>query len=338
MCKKNKPQEEFVFIKIPRKQVIPEEFKKAANNDQGTEYFQEFNFGTLITYGHPLVAYQEVLRVLNECQTVDQQAYECIHKGDPYYWLGTAAFLAMDFETAVFFMDAAVSEDLRQNLTKLDTPAHLFIQLRGGHPAQVAKNLVENAESHMEQLINIYNSYPSSNLSLPKFSLDDLRSFFFSKSLKSGNKQWRSLATALISYVLEYDLRVKQRDLIITPSSNEAFLLHLFKGCVLLESLLKLNPKNRPSAKTLGQVLEHVQSDLGLSSTPPIRADEFQDVIDQVRSSPRTIDAAFEIAGKTRNTVGHSLGWEINLSRGEYSSLFENIGIACLHSISALYR
>ena len=141
--------------------------------------------------------------------------------------MGLAAFKMNDFQTAAFFMDAAVSEDIRNNTNDLDTPAHLFIQLRGDQPAQAAKEQVELAKSQMMHLIDIYNSNLGQNTTFSYFTINDLRNFFLIKSLLPCNKSWRSLTTTLISYVMEYDFRIRQMGLIVNPASNEVFLLHL---------------------------------------------------------------------------------------------------------------
>lgn len=336
-----------VVVEIPRKDVKVYELKKAAADMKGTEYFQSFHFGTLIKYDRPLIAYKEVIRVLKECLIADYEAFSNIHKGGPYYWLGYAAFLARDFETAVYFMDAATAEDLRENdeiyhndLKNIETPALLFIQLKGDHPKQAAKKLVELAETRMNELIDTYNSYQGRMSSLPEISTEYLRSKFFLEALKPHNSKWRSLTTALISYVLEYDLRVIQRDLVIDPSSKEPFILHLFKGGLLLESLITLNPNNTPPTccKTLKYKMKHVHKDLGIPKKLNISTDELQEVIDILSSAETTIEKSFQIAGKVRNTTGHSLGWEVSISQDEYRGLFERIGVSCLHTISALYR
>jgi len=329
---------QITLVRVPRKVVIPDEFREATARDQGTEYFQSFHFGTLVNYGHPLAAFEEAIHVLAECKSVDEVAYDKIHKGGPYYWLGMAAFIAKDYETAVYFMDAAVSQDLRRDENNLETPALLFIQLRGGHPAQAAKHLVEHAESQMAALVHVYNSLSGRPPAVPDLSLQDLRSLFLLESLRKSNSAWRSLATALISFVLEYDLRALQRDLVLSPSSFEPFLLHLFKGCILLESLVKLNPKSKPPGNTLWPALDYVKGHLGLGTVPQLSAAHLQDVINQLKSLPPTIQAAIEVAGKTRNTTGHSIGWEITITVEEYEKLYQCIGAACLHTIACLYR
>ena len=43
----------------------------------------------------------------------DPNRYRELHKGTPFYFLGMASYSARDFEKALFYMDAALEEDLR---------------------------------------------------------------------------------------------------------------------------------------------------------------------------------------------------------------------------------
>jgi hypothetical protein len=57
-------------------------------------------------------ALDQGINLLATCKQIDADAYRRIHKGTPFYWLGTAAFLVHDYQTATFLFDAAVSEDI----------------------------------------------------------------------------------------------------------------------------------------------------------------------------------------------------------------------------------
>ena len=58
---------------------------------------------------------------LNRCLSLDASLYEELHKGTPFYWTGTAAFMLHDYRTAAFFHDAAISEDLRAGADPVGT-------------------------------------------------------------------------------------------------------------------------------------------------------------------------------------------------------------------------
>lgn len=325
------------ILQFRRKKVDKSEFQAAASQAKGTEFFQQFGFGFLVQRRQPLFAYNEILRVLQECRAADEKAYRDIHKGGPYYWLGMAAYMFRDYETSVYFMDAAVAEDLRSNAAAVDTPAMLFITLRGDHPHQAAKEFVAMSEDVIGGIIQTYLKYQGRGTALPDLTLEDLRSDFLYPATQPTNRRLRSVATALLSFFLEASLRKVQLDNVLNPSSFEPFILHLLKGGLLVESLIKLNPKNPPTDRTLGRVLNHVASDLGISAGLSISANELQDVIDQAGSATWTIENAFQISGRIRNTTGHSLGWEIKLTFDQYGALVQHLSVSCLHTISTLY-
>jgi hypothetical protein len=325
------------IVQFRRKRVNATEFQAAAAQRKGTEFFQQFGFGFLVQRRQPLFAYNEILRVLQECRAADHEAYKEIHKGGPFYWLGMAAFMFRDFETSVYFVDAAVAEDLRSNAAAIDTPAMLFITLRGDHPHQAAREFVAMSEDVIGSIIQTYLNYQGRDASLADLTLEDLRRSFLYAATQPANRRLRSVATALLSFFLETSKRKVQLDNVLNPGSYEPFILHLFKGGLLVESLIKLNPKNPPTDKTLGRVLNHVASDLGIPTGLAITANELQDVVDQSDTATWTIENAFQIAGRIRNTTGHSLGWEIELTFDQYGALVQHLSIACLHTISALY-
>jgi hypothetical protein len=327
-----------VITFIPRKAVIADELRAAAASNQGTEYFQSFHLGTLVNYGQPLIAYEETLRVLGQCRKADLMSFETIHKGGAYYWLGYASFLVYDFETAVYFMDAAVAEDLRRPVCQDNTPALLFIRLVGEDPNQAARGPVLIAESRMKELISIYNTHQGRPSTCTDLSIDELRSIFLSEAISQDHLKWRSLATALISYVLEYDLRLQQLNLVTQHITNEPFIFHLFKGCLLLESLLKENPCKEPRGGDLHHFISSLSYELGIPNNIKTSAASLGVVLKQLENADMSIAKSIELAAKTRNTTGHSLSWNIHFSTDQYRALYERIGSACLHTIASLYR
>jgi hypothetical protein len=51
--------------------------------------------------------------LLTRCSKLEPSAYAKLHKGTPFYWLAWAAFEVHDYETAAFYVDAAVSDNLK---------------------------------------------------------------------------------------------------------------------------------------------------------------------------------------------------------------------------------
>src|SRR5262249_41554359 len=63
---------------------------------------------------NPSVVARDGINFLNRCRMLEPIEFERRYKGTPFYWIGCAAFLANDFETAAFLFDASASEDMRE--------------------------------------------------------------------------------------------------------------------------------------------------------------------------------------------------------------------------------
>jgi hypothetical protein len=135
--------------------------------------------------------------------------------------------------------------------------------------------------------------------------------------------------------VAEWDYRAMQLEL-VPEGSREPFFSHLFRGCVLFESLLKGVP-GTPALKTIGEALHHYQNQLGLRGRIRTGADQFNDVVAALTDN-MDLDEAIYACARTRNTIGHNLVWSTtDLNSQTYDRLLKNIGVSCIHTISKLY-
>jgi hypothetical protein len=293
-----------------------------------------------LLHGNPVGALDEGLAFLASAKQIDNEAYEHQHKGSPFYWLGLSAFLAHDYQSAVFFFDAAVSEDIRNgaNASKSDTPALKFIYLKGYTRRHAAQPIVKSIQSRLVQELAAYNKRPGQPVTHSNLTLDHIRKRFIGHVLNGQNKHLRTLATTLISFMLEWDHRTRLAQVGIAAGSPEPFFIHLFKGCLLFESLLKENPKKPPKGKPdLKTALNELSCELGLSGKIDIGARTFTSVLSTIApNEPMTV--AMIRTGKVRNTLGHNLGWPSSLDRGQYDLLAADIGASCFHAINSLYK
>jgi len=331
-------------IKIPP--VIKEEFIDAANNYQGTEYFQKFKLGNFILLDQPQITFNQGVRILKDCQIADPNSFSKIHKGGIYYWIGLASFLLRDYQTGVFFIDAAVSEDIHPRLKtrKRNTPAIKFLKVDGNYRYQAGRNLVKETQKEIENLLALYNYLIKSNPNITELNIKTLRKKFLRKAVSHKYAHWRSLATTFISFIIEWSDRNEYLNLRCESGTVEPFYIHLFKGCVLFESLIKANPKNQPPIKTkngnfmtLNTVLQHVQQNLLLPQKLNISENEFQSVISNLPIANDTIETYIEFTGLVRNTIGHNIGGKIKFSPNDYKKLFNMIAISNIHVINCLY-
>lgn len=82
---------------------------------QGDRLFEQYGPGNIIDFPldrpyERMKAYEVLLSILED---FNQDHFREIHKGTPYYFLGWTAFQIEDFEKGVFYLESAISEDLR---------------------------------------------------------------------------------------------------------------------------------------------------------------------------------------------------------------------------------
>jgi hypothetical protein len=266
------------------------------------------------------------LKSAGDCQ------YRQDHKGTPFYILGYSAFACHDYTSASLYFDAAAEADLKYHQGNLDTAALRFIQIRHTpNENLLARGIIAQIETRTLALLNQYHNRQLHQA----INFLDLRRRFFAKILKNGPPQLRALLTAFISFVAEWDYRAKQIEL-VPEGSREPFFLHLFRGCVLFESLLKSAP-GAPQLWTIGDALHHYRNQLGLRGGIRTSANQFNDVVAALTVN-MDVDNAIYTCAQTRNTIGHNLVWSTaELNSQTYDRLVKNIGVSCIHAISKLY-
>lgn len=308
-------------------------------DEESRRWFSRFKFAHDAVNGNPHIALGQGLDLLNKCRSLDKDAYKEIHKGGAFYWLGIASFLVNEYEMATFFFDASVSEDMRwgDNPKINPSPAMLFMQLDGENPDQDAQKLTERAQKGIERWISNYNALPDAP-SLP-VSIESLRERLFIPSMSPKHSQWRSIATTFISYCLEWDYRNSLLDIRMSPGTFEPFYVHLFKGCLLFESLLKENPTKKPPPEqnSLHKVLENLHKELDIKPNFDFNNKQWTDVLSELEKPNDSIEQSILLAGMTRNTIGHNIGWDTGLTKIQYQRLFMMIANSCIHVVSKLY-
>lgn len=313
-------------------------------DNESRRWFSRFRFAHDAVNGNPHAALGQGLDLLNRCRWLDEKAYVEIHKGGAFYWLGIASFLVNEFEMATFFFDASVSEDIRwgdDHLTN-PSPAMRFMRMDGEHPNQAARDLVRFAQARIESLINDYNAL--SGNSTNNMTIQTLRDHLFIPSILEEHKNWRSLTSTFISFFLEWDYRNMLFDIRLNPGTFEPFYIHLFKGCLLFESLLKENPSDpwtpsSPRENTLGKALEKYSAILGSSVNlgQNISGPDLATVLNDLENADDSIFTSIKFTARLRNTLGHNLGWDIGLTKNQYFRLFQKVASACIHVVARLY-
>jgi hypothetical protein len=253
-----------------------------------------------------------------------------------FYFIAMAAYHLHDFQAATFFFDAAASEDMK-NDPNSRTPAFLFMVLDSQKPNQAAKDLTEHAEKWMTTMIDQYNQCPGS---VP-LTMEDIRQSFLEHAI-TDRRYWRTLVTSWISFFLEWSHRHVILNLRVEDGTWEPFYLHLFKGCLLFESLLKSEPSGQVVESTLGGILNapasYARAGLGITRNINTGNVTLSDILKDVGTAALDIETDIEFTARLRNTVGHNLGWATKIDLSEYSLLAKKVSNSCFHVISTLYR
>jgi len=199
------------------------------------------------------------------------------------------------------------------------------------------------AQAKVERMLEHYRDKITKPSIISELTLDDLRSNFICYALRATEEPGlRTLVTALITYCTEWDFRKDHFEHGVGEGTSEPFFLHLFRGCILFESLLKYNPNITPNGNSLNPMLndlrireklnsENVQGKGGGQSYV------LEDVFAEIDNFDGSISEAIKITYITRNTLGHNIGWNNFISQSQYTDLYFIIGTSCLHVISRLW-
>lgn len=328
-----------IYKKITDEELVSM-FREAADNpEKATRFWQPLTNLPInwINSGNYSQARDTILLLLHKCKDLDSESFTKIHKGNPYYYLAIATYLMKDAQTATFLFDAAVSEDLRTGADAETNPrpSTRFLALDTENPEQAALQLTLDTRAKVERSITLYNSLPGRCSTIPDLTIPSLRKKFLYPALSSKYMGWRTLATTFISFFIEWDFRNEFFDIQPKLGTSEPFYLHLFKGCVLFESLLKESPL-KPRGGDLGKVLGELHDELGISPHLKISG-TLKQIFKALVTADSKIETAIVFTGRVRNTTGHKLSWDEPINQSQYQRFFEMIASSCLHAINCLY-
>jgi hypothetical protein len=292
-----------------------------------------YPYAPLLNAGRQAEAIDGAITLLQTIRNANQPLYDLSPKGTPFYVLGAAAAACHDYQSAAFYFDAAVSEDLKYESGKDDTPALLFMRLVHTDPNQRAYALVNTAVRKLQAAVDSYNNRESHQ----PLTLEDLRARFLDKIIKDSNQHRRTMVTALISFILEWDYRAQLIEL-ATVASHEVFFMHLFRGCLLFETLLKEHPTSKSRGGSLEMVLKRFKVQLGLSKANLRLGNTTLEAVAKSLVPNQDIRDVVVTTGQVRNMLGHNLVWPTaSLDVNAYNLIADTIASACIHAISTLY-
>jgi len=314
-----------------------EEFSKLSpgNASDANAFFEKFGAGNSpIGRDSPYerLAYYEFL--LNALITHDLPKYQTVHKGTPFYIMAWLAFDLKNYEKALYYIDAAISEDVRNSRTDwLELPASNFLTLQNTD-VQVARRTIEIIRKTLSAELVRFNTISGLN----PIDVDTFITRFVTPLLTDAPK--RTIVSALYVFLLEHSERQKELQMrSIEGGSIAPFILHLFSGALIFESILKnLFPtkNNGTPTQTLGEVFHTAAFQAVYPAGIATSANSVADILAGITDN--SLLTAFTTSAKVRNTTGHNLIWDDTFaSPNQYQLLFEQEVNSILYIISYSY-
>jgi hypothetical protein len=310
------------------------DFGNLASNDYeaANRYFETYGVGNVL--GGPNLPFERLLayeRLLTELARSDLHKYREVHKGTPFFIMSWIAFDLADFRRALFYMDAAISEDVRATPNDwLQLPASSFLIL-STDTGLAGHRMIREIRGALTAQIDRFNKIPGA----PKLTTDDFVARFLRALLVDKAK--RAIVTTFYVFLLEFDQHLSQ---ILLRSkeggSTASFIAHLFTGGLLFESLLKHfypTPAGAPPRKTLGDILRAADFRADFPFDVEASASSLAEIIASIHDE--SANACFSTAAKLRNTTGHNVVWDDAFSSTEpYATLFQHEVDAILYLIA----
>lgn len=323
------------------------------NEHNETDFFSHF-FDDYLADADKANDYHAIYQSLDTLQKYlveySEPFYRRIPKGFLFYWLGFSLYQMNEFDRAVFYIDAALSEDKHymkkyelSNENKLEpqwmhSGAAAFMLLSPLRPvfsrfeACSLKEAVQNEIANCNNLTSLNYSYI--NHFIPRFAKKQI---FSCKSV---------LIPALHAFVMEKSMiKYMAKTRSAFGGTSQPFLNHLQKGAIIFESLIKSSYRKFTTrkgtvktCKTIGEVYSNpdFRAAMGVAYTwqPKTSIDDILGI--NVMTSGYSIESCFEICGQIRNTVSHSLIWDSGFVQS-YEKLYEYIMCSFFYFISKQY-
>ena len=293
-------------------------------------FFSTFGPGNLLhATDRPFERFRDYEDLLQLLQSRNPHKYEQVHKGTPFFFLAWLAFDLRNYEKTLYYLDAAISEDVRNaggNWT--DLPGALFLRLTTD--PHVAERVIRQIRQLLSGQIDRFNALSG----LAPLNIDVFIDRFAVRLMQTAST--RTIISALYVFLLEAAERLIELRLKSTQGSSLGpVIAHLFSGGLIFESLLKyLYPtkNNGGPVKTLRQVFQTNAFIADFGTGIKTSADSLQDILDA--ATDNSLLTAFCTASKLRNTTGHNLVWDnIFHSTSNYEVLIDQSLNALLYLI-----
>jgi hypothetical protein len=310
------------------------EFSSLPLNDsaQANAFFEKFGAGNALS--GPNQPYERLLvyeQLLNRLLIHDFPKYQNVHKGTPFYIMAWLAFDIRNYEKALYYIDAAISEDVRiARVNWSDLPASNFLTLRNSE-AQVARRTIDIIRTTLGAELSRFNAVSG----MAQLTADTFVSRFVQPLLNDPPK--RTIVSAFYVFLLEHSERQQElRMRSIEGGSIAPFILHLFSGTLIFESVLKhLFPTkdDGTSTQTLGDIFRTA----AFQRIYPLRISTSAASLSGILAgaTDNSLLTAFTTTARLRNTTGHNLIWDNSFTApSQYQLLFHQEVNAILYIVS----
>jgi hypothetical protein len=260
-------------------------------------FFIEYSIGNTVDYpDNPYERFEYYRTLLSRLQATDPQKFAAVHKGTPLYFLSWLAFDLHQFEAALHFIDAAIAEDKRVGPDWFNNPGPQLLMLNA--PVQTARRTIEALAFRIDKELNRFEKHYR-----VKFSLDTFLKQFAEPQLKHGTP---AIVAAFYAFVLEFDDRAVEMRLRSAPmlGSYQPLFLHLFKGGLLLETVLR-DALPQVDRQTLAGFLSSGDFKNRMGFNPALKEVNITTLCSDAALT--TPESAFVTTWRLRNMMGHSL-------------------------------
>jgi hypothetical protein len=287
------------------------EFKDSADENR---FFEEYGLGNTVgTIDRPFERLNDYEQLLSELRREAPEKYRKAHKGTPFGFMSWYAFDLRNYEKALFYMDAGISEDLKnyhEGDRWITLPGARFLLLSPNPGNPWLKRTFDDLSQLLEQELTRFAAVSGQHLDLASWRN------LVETLLRGHPREW-TLISALYVFLLESEDRRLELELREGTSggSSQPFTTHLFAGGLLFESLLKYRYKQPDGTEfaTVEGPLAHCHQfsqDFFGGMNPFVRGDFRADTLEEIHAAidgSRPMETAFRTAGKLRNTTGHNL-------------------------------
>lgn len=270
--------------------------------------------------------YEELLRLL---QQRNRPKYEQIHKGTPFFFLSWLAFDLRNYEKALYYLDAAISEDVKNSGGNwINLPGAQFLKLNGEQ--HVAERIIVIIKGILEDEIERFNIISG----LPPITLSDFIDKFVTVLIQ--DPQTRTIVSAFYIFLLEKIEREVELNLRSTEGSSIGPIIsHLFSGGLIFESLLKkIYPTKDDGSpvKVLGHIFNTTVFKNEFTQGIQTFAESLIEIVNAINDD--LLITAFTTTAKLRNTTGHNLVWDNIFDNSiNFRKLYQQIVNALLYVI-----